>query len=89
MTDKKVEYGKEEKIYCKVNSSPPAKVTWLLNGKEVNADDNISISPDQSTLLIRKMKPEYVGKIFCEVRNLNNERLVLHNMQLIITGIGM
>ncbi|XP_045537943.1 leucine-rich repeats and immunoglobulin-like domains protein 1 [Papilio machaon] len=83
--DKKVEYNKEEKLYCNVKAIPPANVTWYLNGKEVVTDDNLSISSDQMTLHIREMKPKYVGNFLCEIRN-NMKRLV-HNIQLTITGV--
>ncbi|XP_013171202.1 PREDICTED: immunoglobulin superfamily member 10-like [Papilio xuthus] len=83
--DKIIEYNTEDKLYCKVNANPPVNVTWYLNGKIIVNDDNLSITSDQSTLLIKKMKPEHVGKILCEIRN--DVKRIVHDLQLTIIGV--
>ncbi|XP_045539391.1 hemicentin-2-like [Papilio machaon] len=82
--DKKVEYNKEEKLFCKVNADPPANVFWYLNGNQVEANDDFDISPDKSTLTIKKMKPYYIGTVLCEVRN--SVKRLMYNMKLSMTG---
>ncbi|KPJ14781.1 Hemicentin-2 [Papilio machaon] len=82
--DKKIEYNKEEKLFCKVNADPPANVLWYLNGNQVEANDDFDISPDKSTLTIKKMKQNYIGTVLCEVRN--SVKRLMYNMKLSMTG---
>ncbi|XP_068623163.1 leucine-rich repeats and immunoglobulin-like domains protein 1 [Battus philenor] len=83
--DKVVEYNKKGTLHCKVNASPPVNITWYQNGKEMKIDNDINFSPDNSTLIINKMKPKMAGKIICEIRNGMNRKI--YNMKLSITGI--
>ncbi|XP_013171391.1 PREDICTED: hemicentin-2-like [Papilio xuthus] len=82
--DQKIEYHKEGKLYCKVNADPPANVFWYLNGNPIETNDDFDISPDKSTLTIKKMKNNYVGTVLCEVRN--SAKRVMYNMKLSTIG---
>ncbi|CAG5054404.1 unnamed protein product [Parnassius apollo] len=83
--DKTVKYNEKEILNCKVNAVPPANITWYLNGKEVEMNNEISMSSDRSSLFIKQMKPNYAGKFMCEVRN--NLKRAVYYIKLSITDI--
>ncbi|CAK1589082.1 unnamed protein product [Parnassius mnemosyne] len=83
--DKTVKYNEKETLNCKVNAIPPANITWFLNGKEIEMNDQISISSDRSSLFIKQMKPNYAGNFICEVRN--NLKRGIYNIKVSITDI--
>ncbi|KAJ8728637.1 hypothetical protein PYW07_006333 [Mythimna separata] len=67
--DSVVEYNKEGRLVCKVDSYPPASITWYKDGAEVSEDSNIDFSSDKSTLTIKYMQVDLQGKYTCEARN--------------------
>ncbi|CAK1589084.1 unnamed protein product [Parnassius mnemosyne] len=83
--DKTVKYKEKETLNCKVNAVPPANITWYLNGKEIEMNNEISMSSDRSSLFINQMKPNYAGNFMCEVRN--NLKRGVYNIKLSITDI--
>ncbi|XP_053616355.1 hemicentin-1-like [Plodia interpunctella] len=67
--DQTIEYGKEVKIHCEVNSYPEASITWYHNETLLEDSDNIKINNDDNALVIQKMGLEDVGDYKCEADN--------------------
>lgn len=56
-----------------VDANPKAKITWLLNGKELTAKDNIKLENDEKkslySLIIPKVKQSHSGKYSIKATN--------------------
>ncbi len=61
------------KFECLIDSMPKAKVTWLLNGKELTNKDNIKIETDAKTsatfLVIPKVMASHIGTYTIKASN--------------------
>ena len=61
-------------IICQVKHGP-VQFDWLLNGRPVVNNENITINnhEDNSMLNIRKMSLEYAGNYECQIKNSMNQ----------------
>ena len=61
------------KFECLVDANPKAKLTWLLNGKELTNKDNIKFETDAKTsatfLVIPKVMPTHIGTYTVKASN--------------------
>lgn len=61
------------KFECLVDAMPKAKLTWLLNGKELTNKDNVKIEADAktsaATLVIPKVMPTHIGTYTVKASN--------------------
>lgn len=61
------------KFECLVDSMPKAKLTWILNGKELTPKDNIKFETDAKTsatfLVIPKVAASHVGTYTIKASN--------------------
>ncbi|KAG6454119.1 hypothetical protein O3G_MSEX008521 [Manduca sexta] len=67
--DAVIKYNTTGIFLCKIDASPPAKITWYRNGKELGTDERIVISPDGSVLAIPHMDPYLQGHYTCDASN--------------------
>jgi hypothetical protein len=77
------------KFECLVDSLPKAKISWLLNGKELTLKDNVKFETDPKTsannLIIPKInQAAHLGKYTIKASNTVGE--VEHNFDLDILG---
>lgn len=61
------------KFDCKIESTPKAKISWFLNGKELTTKDNVKFEYDQKTstysLVIPKVLSSHSGIILVKASN--------------------
>ncbi|XP_068622932.1 hemicentin-1-like [Battus philenor] len=68
-TDQQVELYSQLDLHCRVDTYPPAKVTWFHNGTEVQIDDNTNVSKDGGTLYVQKVDFHNLGFYSCQMDN--------------------
>ena len=72
------------KFECLVDSFPKAKLSWLLNGKELTNKDNVKFETDAKTssvfLIIPKVMASHIGQYTVKASNSVGE--VEHNFNL-------
>lgn len=72
------------KFECLVDAAPKAKLTWLLNGKELTNKDNVKFETDAKTsavfLVIPKVLASHIGSY--TVKASNNVGEVEHTFKL-------
>lgn len=72
------------KFECLVDAMPKAKLTWLLNGKELTNKDNIKFETDAKTsavfLVIPKVMASHIGTF--TIKASNNVGEVEHSFKL-------
>ena len=77
------------KFECLVDAMPKAKLTWLLNGKELTNKDNVKFETDAKTsavfLVIPKVMSTHIGTY--TIKASNNVGEVEHNFNLDAFGI--
>jgi hypothetical protein len=77
------------KFECLVDSQPKAKISWLLNGKELTNKDNVKFETDAKTsttyLVIPKVTSNNFGKYTIKASNTVGE--VEHNFNLDVLGM--
>lgn len=66
-----VEENEEVVLTVKVTGIPKPVVRWFANDKQIIPTSETIIQEDEEvvTLVIKKMKPEYIGPITCEAHN--------------------
>lgn len=76
------------KFECIVDASPKAKISWLLNGKELTNKDNVKLETDAKTganfLTIPKVAATHLGTY--TVKASNNVGEVEHSFNLNVLG---
>jgi len=72
------------KFECQVDAAPKAKLTWLLNGKELTTKDNVKFETDAKTsaafLIVPKVMAAHIGAYTIKASNSVGE--VEHNFKL-------
>ena len=62
------------KFHCLVDAMPKAKITWMLNGKELALKDNVKFENDPKTfaqnLVISKVNASHAGKYIIIASNI-------------------
>lgn len=68
--------GYEAELICKVTSYPPAAVSWVRDGKELNNNERYEISylgvtNDEtiSTLKLKRVSEHHYGNYICKAKN--------------------
>lgn len=76
------------KFECLVDAMPKAKLTWLLNGKELTNKDNVKFETDAKTsaafLVIPKVMASHIGTI--TIKGSNNVGEIEHSFKFDALG---
>jgi hypothetical protein len=76
------------KFECLVDATPKAKITWLLNGKELTNKDNVKFETDAKTsanfLVVPKVTASNFGTYTVKASNSVGE--IEHNFKLDVLG---
>ena len=75
------------KFECIVDSLPKAKISWFLNGKELNVKDNVKFETDVKSsanyLTIPKVSLVHLGTYSIKASNLVGENEHTFNLDII------
>lgn len=87
--------GYEAELICKVTSYPPAAVSWLRDGKELNTNEHFEISylgvtneETISTLKLKSVADHHFGNYICKAKNnLGDEETTLELFGEILSNL--